>query len=90
VGLLFNELFTNAFKHGFRDCKQCELRVILNKKDRLHIDVIESEGKFPEDMDFGNPQSTGLIVVNSFIEQLQGEIRLNKRPRTHYEIILPV
>jgi len=89
AGLLFNELFTNAIKHGFNDKNEGEIIIkIKNNDSKTNFEIIESGNSFPEEIDFENSVSTGLTLVKTFAEQLKGEIRLQKKPTTNYFISL--
>jgi len=89
AGLLFNELFTNAIKHGFNDKNEGEIIIkIKNNDSKTNFEIIESGNSFPEEIDFENSVSTGLTLVKTFAEQLKGEIRLQKKPTTNYFLSL--
>lgn len=88
AGLLFNELFTNSFKHGFGGNGEGEI-LIKMKNDagkRILFDIAESGGRFPKDVDFETAVSTGMTLIKTFVEQLNGDIELIKEPNTRYLI----
>lgn len=89
AGLLFNELFTNAIKHGFNNKNEGEIFIkIKNVDSKTSFEITESGNSFPEEIDFENSISTGLTLVKTFAEQLKGEIRLQKKPTTNYFLTL--
>lgn len=89
VGLLFNELFTNAIKHGFHDKNEGEIFInIKNNDSKTHFEIIESGSSFPEELNFENSVSTGLTLIKTFTEQLKGDIKLLKQPQTRFSLIL--
>ncbi|MBX7094340.1 MAG: PAS domain-containing protein [Flavobacteriales bacterium] len=88
VGLLFNELFTNSFKHGFCHVKTGNVAVELIKNDEfVRIEMEESLSGFPEEVDIQTISTTGWTIIRSFLEQLNGTIALTKNPNTHFSIV---
>jgi len=88
-GLIINELITNAFKHAFAEGKKGKITVIMDYKDKAKIKlVIANDGKpFPADIDFRNTQSLGLQLVTSLVDQIEGEIELDRSKGTKFTII---
>lgn len=89
-GLLFNELFTNSFKHAFSGTDDDGRISIFFKisEGKIHVDFEESKGRFPEHIQLNDPATTGLIIIRSFIDQLQGSIALSREPNTCFHIVL--
>jgi PAS domain S-box-containing protein len=46
----------------------------------------DSGGCFPENIDFGNPDTLGLQLVNALVEQLDGTVELEKGDKTKFTI----
>ncbi len=89
AGLLFNELFTNSIKHSFKNKAEGEIFIeIKNRANETTFKITESEGAFPEELDFENSNSTGLTLIKTFTEQLNGEISLEKKPKTRFSLSL--
>ena len=87
--MLFNELFTNSIKHGFRDATQGEIGItIKNKENYTQFEITENSGLFPEEIDIETSHSTGLSLIKNFTEQLNGNIKLVKKPNTKYILSL--
>ncbi|MGV8120480.1 MAG: sensor histidine kinase [Candidatus Xenobiia bacterium LiM19] len=79
LGLIINELITNAMKYAFKE----RLKGIINvsassDKGRATI-VFEDDGSgIPESMDMEKSGGFGLKLVSMLIEQLDGSIRIER------------
>ncbi len=85
AGLLFNELFTNSIKHGFDGKSEGEISIkIDNNEKKTVFTVTEHESSFPEELNFENAASTGISLIKTFAEQLNGGVKLEKKPSTKF------
>ncbi|MGF7117914.1 sensor histidine kinase [Methanobacterium oryzae] len=91
-GLIINELVTNSFKHAFKAAKNH-----VDKSNKIYIEFFkEEEGftlivgdngmGFPENLNFKNTHTLGLQLVNTLVEQLEGNIKLDRRDGTTFII----
>jgi two-component sensor histidine kinase len=85
-GLIINELFTNAIKHGFPENKEGIIKIELrNKGDEISISVSDNGVGFPLGFDFKNSNSYGLEAVIMLAEhQLGGSISLDTSNSTKF------
>jgi two-component sensor histidine kinase len=89
-GLLLNELISNCLKHAFPNAAQGCLRVALFRKDGANVLIVADNGVgFPDHADFRNTKSFGLQLVNTLVDQLDGEISLTTNPGTTFTIQFP-
>ena len=76
LALIINELINNSVKYAFN--KDDEDKVISIKLSRLDKDievVYRDSGKgIPDDVNFNNPDTLGLIVIQNLTKQLDGTI----------------
>jgi two-component sensor histidine kinase len=87
-GLILNELISNSLKHGFPERRSGELYISLKFVDDKYELIVGDTGiGFPEDIDFKKTDSLGLQLVNNLVNQIDGEIELNKSHGTEYKII---
>jgi PAS domain S-box-containing protein len=89
LGLIINEIATNSFKYAFKDGRRGELIISLIPEDanRLKLTIKDNGIGFPKEIDFRNTSSLGLQLVNVLVSQLEGEISLDCREGTKFEII---
>jgi PAS domain S-box-containing protein len=77
LGLVINELITNAFKHAFKNNNNYELFIKLrrNTKGTVKLFIGDNGSGIPADMDLRRSNSMGLQTVFALIEyQIKGKI----------------
>jgi len=81
VGLMVNELLTNAVKYGkSENSLNNHIKVKIQKKaNRLKICVSDSGAGFPKDVTTNNNDSFGLGLVDAICKQHAGSLSLNNR-----------
>jgi two-component sensor histidine kinase len=77
-GLILNELISNAFKHGFPDRGNGEIKVTLRAQpENKCLLCVEDNGVgIPNDLDVNTRKSLGLRLVRSLTEQIRGSFEL--------------
>jgi Signal transduction histidine kinase len=89
VGLIVNELMSNALKHAFPDRKKGEIFVSVRKKDRNISIVFRDDGAgMPRDINWRDTRSLGLRMVFSLVEQMKGTIGLDRSRGTEFSMVL--
>ena len=79
VGLIINELVTNAFKHAFRE--KGIITINLYNQDGVNILEVKDNGKGFDSV--AHNHSLGLRLIYSLVKtQLKGEIELNSNNKT--------
>ena len=90
VGLIINEIATNAIKHGFENSEDPVFTVSMRLEDKSgkYVLKLSNNGEpFPEEKDIDNPDSLGLRIISTLVLQLQGTISLKKKPHPEFTII---
>lgn len=74
VGLILNELISNAFKYAFKETGNGELNVKLkeNEPGVFEMTVSDSGPGLPQDFNFSKARSLGLRLVRRLSKQLYG------------------
>ncbi|MFP4383565.1 MAG: PAS domain S-box protein [Spirochaetia bacterium] len=93
IGLLVNEMATNAVKHGFEPEGINGFTVQLSRSSRepeFILSVTNSGKPFPPDLTMDNPDTLGLQLINALTEQLEGTVELLHSPRTGFRVRFPV
>jgi two-component sensor histidine kinase len=93
LGLLINEVATNALKHGFSNEKQAIFTVNMRadtKSNSCYLELSNNGNPFPEDIDLDNPETLGLRLIASLVDQLHGTIDLQRNPHPRFLISFPL
>ncbi|MFD1553397.1 sensor histidine kinase [Putridiphycobacter roseus] len=89
LGLIINEIITNAFKHAFIDeTNQDELRIEITKSDKdLFLLKFHDNGPgFPAGFDIDQSDSLGVQLILALIDQIEGELKYYNDNGAVYEI----
>lgn len=89
LGLILNELVTNAFKHGRRPGVQEVLTVSLRRVGAQTFElVVRDNGPgLPDGMDIDHQETLGLKIVSSLASQIGGEFKASNSEGAHLSII---
>jgi two-component sensor histidine kinase len=92
LGLLLNELVTNALKHAFPQGRPGEIRIELERvgEDWLNIVVADDGVGFCADLDVLDSPSLGLRLVRTLVDQLAGLIEFQGHCGTTVRITLHI
>jgi PAS domain S-box-containing protein len=97
LGIIVNELVSNSLKHAFTENQEGEIRIRLSregqeeKNDGMHKSIfsltISDNGKgIPEGFEFEKPESLGLQLVNTLVDQLDGTVVIKREQGTELRI----
>src|SRR5574343_827944 len=79
AGLIINELITNAIKHAFNNQNKGKIYInLFTRNNVLFLEVSDDGSGVPSNIYFRNTNSLGLQLVNTLVEQLNGNIELKK------------
>lgn len=92
VGMIINELVSNAIKYAYPDEQEGQVSIDLAVRDEgmLAVQVADSGIGLPDDIDLDNPQTLGLQLVNMLSKQLDGKIQRKEGPGTTIEVLVPL
>lgn len=91
-GLIVNELVTNAFKHAFQTdaapASGDKLFVYLSQDShqRIQLSVGNTGNSLPADFNPHKTRSMGLQLVNTLVNQLEGELLVERGDRTLFTV----
>lgn len=90
VGLILNEAITNAIKHAFPEGRKGIISVILRKNETEIIELIISDnGIGIKDTDSKNANSLGMILMQGFSKDLNGQFVLTASQGTAIKVTFP-
>ncbi len=76
VGLILNEMMTNAFKYAYPDSEGGEIRVSLEEAGGLvRLTVADDGTGLPAGLEPATASSTGMMIMSMLARQLGGELR---------------
>ncbi len=87
VGLIVNELITNAFKYAFPACPEGGCRIAIRlKRDGGHCELMVGDNGvgLPEGFDPKRARSQGLRLVEVLARQMKAEVKIAPRPGTTF------
>jgi PAS domain S-box-containing protein len=97
LGLIVNELMTNAFKYAFPDHGEGNIWVTFKKEPNSNNSKIESrrltvrdDGQgLPNDFDFSKQSSMGSQIISLLVRQLEAKLIIDGTNGASFSIILP-
>ncbi len=90
LGLIINELISNAFKYAFAGKKKGKIRVQLKSLDNgLSLKVADDGIGLPVKFNLGQSNSLGYRLIEAFVKKLKASIEFNRSAGTSVSIIVP-
>ncbi|HLP40180.1 MAG TPA: PAS domain S-box protein, partial [Fibrobacteria bacterium] len=92
LGLLINELVTNAVKHAFPGNRlgRVEVSLFMEGEGRCHLSVKDDGVGLPEDLERRKASSLGLHIVETLAAQLGGEFGFRSNGGTEFHMEFPL
>jgi len=89
LGLITNELLTNAFKYAFPDNGHGIIKIILKKIEENHyvLTVKDNGIGLQDDFNLQNQNTLGMFIVRILVEQLDGSIQLSNDDGASFSIM---
>ena len=74
LGLILNELVTNALKYAFPDARAGKINIFVRMVDDMCMELrLKDDGiGLPPEFDWRRPETLGLRIVSLMVDQLQG------------------
>lgn len=91
IGLIINEIITNAFKHAFKDKTikpviAIQLRLI---KNTVKLTIKDNGSGFPQNFNSSN-NSLGHTLIESLTDQIDGKVAFSNNNGAQVEVSFPV
>ncbi len=92
IGLIMNELVTNAYKYAFVQQEQPRLSILLKRVggNMLCLIISDNGPGIPRGMDQVGNTSVGLELVKTMVRQLQGELAIENQAGARFYIRIPL
>ncbi|MBL0741454.1 tetratricopeptide repeat-containing sensor histidine kinase [Chryseolinea lacunae] len=90
IGLIINELVTNAFKYAYNNQASPELNVnlTLSNKQNLMLEISDNGQGMPKNRP--SDQSFGLKMVDILLQELRGKLNIESKKGTGYFFQIPI
>jgi two-component sensor histidine kinase len=87
LGLILNELFSNAFKFALYQVEQPTLKVSISQlKDDYILTVSDNGPGMPEGFDYKKSRSLGIHIIRQLSRQIQGKMEYSYKNGSHFNI----
>lgn len=91
IGIIINELITNAMKYAFTDRDDPRIEVTVNEHEKLVSVCVEDNGVgLPSAVDIETPEGFGLQMVKLLAQQIDGSLQLDRDGGTKITISFPI
>lgn len=88
LGLMINELITNAFKYGFQKGRENKLLVRIEDLGEKNILVVQDNGPgIPEGINIAKSKSLGMRLVRRLSKQLGGEMHYSFQNGAEFRVV---
>jgi len=89
VGLILNELLSNALKYAYAEQQHKELAIKLTLVNEGQCKIEVSDNGKGLTASTGQTQSFGLKMVNTLVKELKGTLQLTTQKGTSYTLLIP-
>ncbi len=90
LGLIVNEILTNAMKYAFQGKDKGNIHIELNDmKDHLVIKISDDGIGIPENIDVHKPETLGLSLVGMLLEEFNGSFSVERKKGTSFTLEIP-
>ncbi len=87
-GLIISELVSNSLKYAFPNGMTGEIYISLKSKDeKFELIICDNGIGLPENFDFNQLDSLGLLLVKNLTDQIDGDLTINGTTGTEFIII---
>jgi len=88
LGLIINELLSNALKHAFPKgrCGQIDITLQPHQGRVQELTVCDNGRGLPEDINVDKAETLGLTIVSALVDQLDGEMVVERSRGTCFQV----
>ena len=92
LGLILNELCTNAMKYAFIDRTRGEMAIGLKQRpeNRIELTVTDDGPGLPAGIDLENASTLGLQLVQLLCEQISAQLDIHRSNPTRFTLLIPI
>ena len=92
IGLIVNELISNAMKHAFHETPNAEIRVKLstNTQNQIELEIADNGVGIMGDIDIEKSESIGMKLIRIFSQKLNSLIEISNQNGTSVKLSIPM
>lgn len=93
LGLILNELLSNAYRHAFTGNSEGEISIVLQKHssgNSYALSISDSGAGLPEGFTMEGSKTMGLQVVDILVKQIEASLQIEQKNGTSFTIIFPL
>ena len=88
---IISELVTNSLKHAFPNNQNGIIKIDFHLQNNKYLMTVSDNGiGLPNDIDIHQTKTLGLQLVLMFVQQLKGNIKLDRKNGTKFTITFPL
>lgn len=78
-GLILNELISNSLKYAFEGRKEGIIEIrLIREKEKISLSLRDNGVGIPEEVSVENTDTLGLQLVSTLVEQIEGELKVER------------
>lgn len=93
LGLILNELLSNAYRHAFADNSEGTVLVSFKKHNAPNLyalTVADSGTGLPEGFSMEGSKTMGLQIVDLLVKQIEAQLTIERDKGTSFKIVFPI
>lgn len=89
LGMIINELVSNALKYAFKNKQQGQIQVVLKRiNEKLLLQVKDNGVGMPDNIDVSTGNSFGYKIIRAFTQKLKGLMTINNKNGTDVQLLI--
>ncbi len=90
LGLILNEIITNSFKHAFEQIDNPQLSIILNEREKLHLEIRDNGPGIDMDVWQRPAGSFGKRLIVMLSDQIGAILNVNNEDGTRFDLVMSI
>jgi len=91
LGLIVNEIISNAVKHAFNGVKEGTITIELTKENDFYFLKVRDNGiGLPDSFDIKKTSTLGMHLISSLVTQIEGNLEIKNNVGTEFIITFEV
>ena len=92
LGMIINEIISNALKHAFVaiDLPELFISLIKSTNSEVVLTLRDNGVGLPDEREINENDSIGFLLINSLVAQINGKMEINRQNGTEYIITVTI